>query len=341
MANPEHLARLRKYEEGDEGSIAWDEWREQHKEILPDLSGANLREMDLVSASLEGADLRDTELIATNLSAAELQGAKLCGANLGAADLTLSDLSEADLTNADLQGADLTDATLDRTNFTGAKVGFAVFARVDLSSAIGLETMEHSSPSSVGIDTIFRSQGKIPREFLRGVGVPEILIKYLPELVGTGIEFYSLFISYSTRDQEFAERLYADLQHEGVRCWFAPHDVKGGRKLHEQIDQAIRVHDKLLLVLSPHSMNSEWVKTEITKARKREAKEGRQVLFPIRLCKFEELRHWECFDADTGRDSAREIREYFIPDFSDWENLSDYKEALYKLLNDLQGKSWS
>ena len=42
------------------------------------------------------------------------------------------------------------------------------------------------------------------------------------------IEFYSCFISYSTHDQEFAERLHADLQAKGVRCWFAPHDIKAG-----------------------------------------------------------------------------------------------------------------
>jgi hypothetical protein len=35
-----------------------------------------------------------------------------------------------------------------------------------------------------------------------------------------------------------------------VRCWFAPHDVQEVRKLHEQIDEAIRVHDKLLLIRS-------------------------------------------------------------------------------------------
>jgi hypothetical protein len=124
------------------------------------------------------------------------------------------------------------------------------------------------------------------------------------------------FISYSTKDQAFADRLYADLQNKGVRCWFAPHDVQGGRKLHEQIDEAIRLHDKLLLILSPHSMESEWVKTEIAKARKREVRDQRRVLFPIRLAPFATLRDWECFDADTGKDSAREIREYFIPDFS-------------------------
>jgi TIR domain len=35
----------------------------------------------------------------------------------------------------------------------------------------------------------------------------------------------SCFISYLTKDQEFADRLYADLQNKGVQCWFAPHDL--------------------------------------------------------------------------------------------------------------------
>ncbi len=95
------------------------------------------------------------------------------------------------------------------------------------------------------------------------------------------MEFYSCFISYSTKDQEFADRLYADLQAKGVRCWFAPHDIRGGRKIHEQIDEAIRLHDKLLLILSEDSMSSDWVQTEIAKARKREAQEKQQMLFPV------------------------------------------------------------
>jgi hypothetical protein len=121
-----------------------------------------------------------------------------------------------------------------------------------------------------------------------------------------------------------------------VRCWFAPHDVQSGRKLHEQIDEAIRLHDKLLLILSLHSMASEWVKTEIAKARKREVRDKRRVLFPIRLAPFETLRDWERFDADTGKDSAREIREYFIPDFSNWKDHDSYQEAFQRLISDLK-----
>ena len=159
--------------------------------------------------------------------------------------------------------------------------------------------------------------------------------------MGRPIEYYSCFISYSTHDQEFAERIHADLQAKGVRCWFAPHDIKGGRKIHEQIDEAIRMHDRLLLILSEHSMSSEWVKTEIAKARKREVKEGKRVLFPVRLVGFEGLRDWECFDGDTGKDSAREIREYFIPDFSNWKDHDSYQTAFGRLVGDLKAQAYS
>ena len=37
------------------------------------------------------------------------------------------------------------------------------------------------------------------------------------------------------------------------------------------------------------------------------------MLFHAGLVDFETLRDWECFDAHTGKDSAREIREFFIP----------------------------
>jgi hypothetical protein len=121
-----------------------------------------------------------------------------------------------------------------------------------------------------------------------------------------------------------------------VRCWFAPHDIKGGKKIHEQIDEAIKVYERLLLILSENSMNSEWVKTEIANARQKEIKENRQVLFPISIVDFQKIREWKCFDADTSKDSAREIREYFIPDFSNWQDKAAYQPAFDRLLRDLK-----
>ncbi len=63
-----------------------------------------------------------------------------------------------------------------------------------------------------------RSEGDIPDVFLRGAGLSDTFITYARTLVQNPIEYYTCFMSYSSKDKEFAERLYADLQHKGVRC---------------------------------------------------------------------------------------------------------------------------
>jgi hypothetical protein len=98
----------------------------------------------------------------------------------------------------------------------------------------------------------------------------------------------------------------------------------------------IRQYEKLLLVLSEHSMSSNWIKTEIAEARQREVQENRRVLFPIRLVTYEKIKQWKYFDADIGTSSAREIREYFIPDFSNWKSHDAYQQAFDRLLRDLK-----
>jgi hypothetical protein len=126
---------------------------------------------------------------------------------------------------------------------------------------------------------------------------------------------------------------------EKLRVWFAPEDIQGGKKIHEQIDHAIRVYDKLLLLLSDDSMKSEWVKMEIRKARKAELDEGRRKLFPIRLVQFEALQDWNCLDVDTGRNLAEEVCEYFIPDFSNWKDHDSLEAGFSRLLRDLQAET--
>ena len=329
-----------------------------HKSILAkaNLSEADIRDVDLIGADLSQADLQGSTLGSTRFCDANLNGAAFRQADLRATDLSGANLIEADFYEADLTAANLNGATLYGTNLSRVKlhrvdlhaadlrnvdlsyavVGFTNFRNVDLSQVKGLETVFHRGPSEITISTIYRSKGKIPFEFLRGAGVPDNFIEYMHSLVGTAFEFYSCFISYSSKDQPFAERLHADLQNKGVRCWFAPQHGKAGKKLHEQIDQAIRLHEKLLLILSQHSMKSEWVKTEIKKAAKRQTKEKKDVLFPVSLVPFDELREWECFDSDLGKDLGAEIREYLIPDFSRWKDHDSYQKAFAKLLRDLR-----
>lgn len=113
----------------------------------------------------------------------------------------------------------------------------------------------------------------------------------------------------------------------------------GGDKLYDQIDRAIQVHDRLLLVLSESSMQSKWVEAEIRRARNVELKEGRRKLFPIRLVSYEALQAWTCIDSTTGEDLAEEVRSYFIPDFSNWKNHDDLEQAFARLLADLKASA--
>lgn len=353
MANPEHLKILQ------EGRDVWHAWRDIEPEIIPDLRESDLQEQDfsemdlsdvdftgaymygvifiganLQRAILEFADLRDTRWYAANLEGALLQGANLYEADLSSVNLHNANLFEAGLEyvlfdNTELAGSDFSIATMCGTKFINT----------DLSVAKGLDSVRHMGPSSIDIDTIYASRGGISETFLRSCGVPNDFITHIPSLVAAiqPIQFYSCFISYSSKDEDFARRLHERMRAAGLRVWFAAEDIKGGQKLHEQIDRAIQVHDRLLLVLSQESMQSEWVMTEIRKARKAEVKEGRRKLFPIRLVDYEDLSEWEGFD-DHGKDLAVEVREYFIPDFTHWKSHDDFEAAFDRLLSALKAE---
>jgi hypothetical protein len=132
--------------------------------------------------------------------------------------------------------------------------------------------------------------------------------------------------------------LYSRMRDEKLRVWFAPEDIKGGEKLYEQIEQAIQMHDRLLIILSEESMQSEWVLSEIQRARKAEIRENRRKLFPISIVDFRAIQNWERFDADSGMDIAKEVRSYFIPDFSNWKDHDAFEQGFARLLKDLRAE---
>jgi len=146
--------------------------------------------------------------------------------------------------------------------------------------------------------------------------------------------FQTVFISYNTQDQKFADKIYNSLKLYGVPCWYAPHHIRGGRTVREQIQSAIQKHERVLLIISEASMNSEWVHYEISEAKRREKEEGRRVLFPISLVPFEKIKNWVIEDDQTP-DLAKEIRKFYIPDFSRWQNREVFGSEFKKLLDAL------
>src|SRR5947209_20262718 len=68
-----------------------------------------------------------------------------------------------------------------------------------------------------------------------------------------------------------------------VCCWFAPEDLKIGEKFWHSIDESIRLYDKLLVILSEHSVASTWVEHEVMAALEKERHHNKLALFPIKL----------------------------------------------------------
>lgn len=323
------------------------------------LKGSNLRRANfiranLIEANLEGVNLQGSNFIAAylmganfegaNLEGVNLEGVNLSNANLGGADLTKANLSEANLFNANLRRASLKAACLSRVAFNSTKMLMTNFEKssmfgtflgdCDLSQAFGLDKVVHIGPSSIGIDTIMKSRGNIPISFLKGCGVTqEVIDNILPLSKGTTLEFYSCFISYSTKDEMFAEKLKNDLMAKNVRCWYFPDDAKWGRDIYDNIDQAVRLYDKLVIICSKNSLNSEPVLREIDRGLQKEKRQKepgmptKRVLFPIAIDSY--------FFDDWDHYLKPDLQRITVGDFRSWKDPDEYKKAFDRLLEGL------
>ena len=311
------------------------------------LSGIEFSDSILRNADFYGSDLEHARLSRANLSGANLYGAKLSGANLDSADLHGANLEkailvfvilfEAKLVEANLSGADLSNGMLHKANLSrvnlhnadlsGAYLDKTIFANLNLASTRGLELCDHRGSSVLDFQTLQKS-GTLPVSFLRGVGLPDTLINGLPSLLKHTGKYYSCFISYSSKDQAFVDCLYTDLQNNGVRCWFARRDMKIGDKIRQRIDESIRAHDKLMIILSEHSLQSDWVESEVESALEKEQQKKNSALFPIRV---------DHAVMDTNQAWAADIRrKRHIGNFSNWKDHDSYKKAFDRLLRDLK-----
>ena len=316
MANTEHLAILK------QGVEAWNRWRDEHPDIRPDLTQAYLRDASLVGVNMQGAVLRSVVL-----RLAELGGADLSDTDLNDADLCTANLEGATLRGADLGGANLCGANLRQADLEGSLLWDTAFGNVDLTGAKGLSACDHWGRSILDDSSLTRS-GPLPIEFLRGCGLSDEFIELAPVLRGNILQFYSCFISYSHNDEDFAKRLRADLQDNGVRCWFAPEDLRIGERTRRVIFDEIRVRDKLLLIFSRNSVESEWVGDEVEAALEEEKRRGQDVLFPVRI---------DDSVMKTDSDWAAKIRRTrHIGDFCNRETHTDYQKAFDRLLRDLK-----
>jgi hypothetical protein len=356
VANEAQVARLQLEVE------AWNTWRAKCSQLLAlviqvELTGAELSGADLAGINISGARLCGSNLSGASLSRALLTRANLRAANLSAADLRGADLGNMDLTRASPQRADLSRAHLYRSRLLAADlsaarlhwayIGEADFSRaqlaeadlvnawllashfagVDLRATRGLAAVPHGGPSHVDMLTLLCSRGQIPEPFLRGCGVPGEFIAFARSLDYTPIETPACLISYSYRDQAFAHALQNDLRARNLQCWSAAEDTMIAGNACDRLDESIRVHDAVLVVLSRHSARDDWLEDAVSAALEAEAQRDGQILFPITLD--------DVLVNSQARWAAR-VRRLRVADFSGWEDPDAYRKAFAAVLRELK-----
>lgn len=356
MAQSGHLEKLK------QGIQVWNKWRLEDHYVKPDLSEADFSYANLKDANLNnvyfwrsvftGADLRGANLSGANLTEADFTGAKLEGALMTTASLGFTNFTGANLKNVDLKGAEFYDTTLNCADTQDSIFHETYFVNTDLSEVKNLESCRHEGDSIIDHRTFAKSK-IIPVKFLEGCKLTGWQIEAAklnnPNL--TQIEFYdtveriyqavyeepiqrySCFISYSRKDQEFVQKLHKNLLKRHVLCWFDMEDMKTGDYIREKISTTIERYEKLILILSENSIDSEWVKFEFDTAREKEdrLKEKKEnkvsVLFPIRID--------EKIMVSKSEWIARIISERNIGDFTNWKDEESYNVSFERLIRDL------
>jgi TIR domain len=111
------------------------------------------------------------------------------------------------------------------------------------------------------------------------------------------------------------------------------HDLPTGAKTLDAIYEAIRLRDKLLVILSEASIGSDWVEDEVNKAYAEERDRNATVLFPVRI---------DDVVMTTPEPWARKLRDQRnIGDFRRWKSVARYSKSLERLLRDLKATTAS
>jgi hypothetical protein len=293
-----------------------------------------MRNCNLKGCSLYRAQLRDVDLSGSVLYLTELKNATLEKVRL----------DDTDLRGAKLFYAQLNDVSVAHADLTGATFGSTVIQGIDLSSVDGLAGGLHYAPSAIdsvslrltaqglGNEPDFRRQDFF--RFLSGAGLDDELLEVVRSWVGQPIEFHSIFLSHSSRDKEFARKLYQDLRSIGIKCWLDEKQLLPGDSILGEIDKGIKLWDRLVLVCSRDSLGPTtgwWVEQELERALAKERELRRKgipagTVIPITIDGY-------VFDEWEGRYQAT-LLERYIGDFRD-QSPESYARSFKRLVESL------
>ena len=300
------------------------------------LAGINLDRATLSEANLSGADLTNANLDRANLDRTNFTGANLTGASFNGANLSRTNLSEAVLNEADFYEAVLNDVVTGEAQFSNCIIGYTVFQNCAMDSALGLDSVRHDAPSTIGLDTLLRSRGALPQSFILGSGIPVAVVDIQDSVADAPVTTLEVHISCANGDIEFARQLEANLRAQGVRSWVFAEGFRGNPLVdrratsgEEEIERWVRHYDRLIVVCSAAGLDSETVRNDITSAQEAENINDRWTMFLV--------------DADgimgAGRNRAARLlkEDHRVFDLSGQQPGSEeYQAALAELIENLR-----
>jgi len=90
-----------------------------------------------------------------------------------------------------------------------------------------------------------------------------------------------VYLSYAKPDKAFAKSLAAELTRRGLTVWSPEEEVLPGDNLHLRVGDALAKSKAMVVLVSPESMKSPHIRSEIEYALGSENYEGR--LFPVEV----------------------------------------------------------
>lgn len=91
----------------------------------------------------------------------------------------------------------------------------------------------------------------------------------------------TVFISHSSQDKSFVDRLAADLEVAGLDVWYDKWEIKVSDSIVQKINEGLSESDYLVVVLSPNSVESAWVQQELSSALMSSLSERGIIVLPV------------------------------------------------------------
>ncbi len=103
---------------------------------------------------------------------------------------------------------------------------------------------------------------------------------------------HEVFLSHANQDRSFVDSLAEVMRRHGLPVWYSQTNILGARQWHDEIGAALRRCDWFLIVLSPQSVDSKWVKRELLYALDHNRYDNKLVPVMYQSCDYEEKLSW-------------------------------------------------